>query len=122
MSIDSEIIFNRLEKLKECLGKLKPISDLSLKDFQNDTISQDVVERNLQIVIHACLDIGTHIISALSLERSQEYKDVFAIPGREGIIPDDFASKNVPMASLRNLLVRGYHKLDMRKIYENLQN
>lgn len=103
------------------MEKLKPVSAVSLKEFLEDTVSQDIAERNLQIAIQVCLDIGTHIISALGLEHPQDYKDIFPILGKEGIIPDEFASKITSMAGFRNILVHDYLKIDLNRVYSNLQ-
>ncbi|MDI6891768.1 MAG: DUF86 domain-containing protein [Actinomycetota bacterium] len=103
------------------MEKLKPVSAVSLKEFLEDTVSQDITERNLQIAIQVCLDIGTHIISSLGLERPKDYKDVFSILGKEGIIPSQFASKIAPMAGFRNILVHDYIEIDLNKVYSHLQ-
>lgn len=113
---------SRLEKLKECLEKLKPLSKVSKKEFLSTSGFQDIAERNLQVAIQCLLDMGNHLIAALGLRRPEDYEETFIILSEEGVLPKKFALKIAPMAGLRNILIHEYLKVDLEKIYEHLQN
>lgn len=68
------------------------------------------------------LDIGEIIISMEKLKRPQSYKEIFRTLGENGIIPEAFARKIEPAAGLRNVLVHIYAKVEIGRLYENLQN
>lgn len=121
MDINQENINLHLKELRECIDKLKPISDVGKEKFINDPILPDVANRNLQLAIQNCLDIGNHIIAACGLELPQNYGEIFEILGKEGVIPAGFSQKIAPMANLRNILIYENLKVDLEKIYEFLQ-
>lgn len=121
MAPDDKIIDERFKRLEKCLIKLNNARNIPYEDFINDENLQDQVERNLQIAIQICLDIGNHIISALGLNPPETYSDIFEILGKENIIPGDFAQKIKTMAGFRNILVHDYIKVDNKLVFESLQ-
>lgn len=92
-----------------------------MEEFLASSAFQDIAERNLQVAIQICLDVGAHIISALGLKRPEEYGDVFRILGEERIIPPEFAQKIIPLAGLRNILVHEYLEIKLDRIHECLK-
>lgn len=121
MAPDDKIIDERFKRLEKCLIKLNNARNTPYEDFINDEDLQDQVERNLQIAIQICLDIGNHIISALGFHPPETYSDIFEILGKENIIPVDFAQKIKTMAGFRNILVHDYIKVDNKLVFESLQ-
>lgn len=120
--VNKELILDRLSRIRENLKYLKELSKLKIEEFTSDFKAVGSAERLLQISIEACLDIGNHIISRCGLERPREYKDVFLILGRKGIIPYPFAERLVPMVKFRNRLVHLYWKVSEKEVYEVIQN
>lgn len=120
--VNRELVFDRLSRVRENIKHLKELGKLPMKEFVSDFKATGSAERLLQISIEACLDIGNHIISRCGLERPREYKDVFIILGREGILPYVFAEKLIPMVKFRNRLVHLYWKVDETEVYEIIQN
>lgn len=120
--INKELILDRLSRIRENLKYLKELGKLKIEEFTSDFKSVGSAERLLQISIEACLDIGNHIISRCGLERPREYKDVFLILGRKGIIPYTFAERLVPMVKFRNRLVHLYWKVSDKEVYEIVKN
>ncbi|MFQ6083149.1 MAG: HepT-like ribonuclease domain-containing protein [Candidatus Aminicenantia bacterium] len=62
--------FNLLDKYYH---KLKEKQNISKEEFLNNTDIQAIVERNSQLAIERCLNIGTHLIAALPLEYAEDY-------------------------------------------------
>ena len=103
------------------MDKLEPLRKVDRQEFLTNSGFQDIAERNLQVAAQICLDIGTHIISALGTKRPQDYKEVFLILAEEEVIPQDSGKKIAPLAGLRNILVRESLEVDPGKIYAYLQ-
>lgn len=120
--VNRELIFDRMSRVREYVKNLKELAKLPMEEFVSDFKSRNSAERLLQISIEACLDIGNHIISRCGLERPREYKDVFLILGREGILPYSFAEKLVPMVKFRNRLVHLYWEMDKKEVYGIIKN
>jgi uncharacterized protein YutE (UPF0331/DUF86 family) len=102
----------RVARLRDLSSRLK-----SLSDYQRSADSQDIAERNLQIAIEACLDIGKIIISAMGLPEPQDNKNIFVALVKAGMLSAKSLEFLVPMAGTRNILVHGYDKVDDSLVY-----
>jgi len=99
----------RLRRLAEKLN--------SFDDYHCSDDAKDVAERNLQIAIEACLDIGKIIISREKLPEPKDYKGVFWALAQAQIIRSETLRFLSDMAGARNILVHGYDKIDNGLIY-----
>lgn len=99
----------RLEAVAACVD--------SFAVYSRSRDLQDIVERNLQVAIEACVDIGKIIISRKGLREPRDTKDVFYILAEAGVVDPKTLEFLVPMAGARNILVHGYDKVDDSVIY-----
>lgn len=60
--VDVEVIKQRLNQLSASLNKIERFKEISLEEFLEDDIIQDVVEYNLFIAINMMIDIAIHIV------------------------------------------------------------
>jgi uncharacterized protein YutE (UPF0331/DUF86 family) len=102
----------RVLRLKRLAEKLNSFDDYHCSDD-----ARDVAERNLQIAIEACLDIGKIIISREKLPEPKDYKGVFLALAQAQIIRAETTRFLSDMAGARNILVHGYDKVDNGLIY-----
>ncbi|MCL5611721.1 MAG: DUF86 domain-containing protein, partial [Chloroflexi bacterium] len=79
-------------------------------------------ERFLQLAIEATIDIGSHIVSDLGLGQVNWYSDIAAILAEKNYISIDLREKWVRMIGFRNILVHDYLQVDLRIVYDVLQN
>jgi uncharacterized protein YutE (UPF0331/DUF86 family) len=100
---------NRLEVLSQNLS--------SFQDYQSSSDAKDIAERNLQVAIETCLDIGKIIISREGLKEPKDNKGVFAVLAEAGFLESKNLTFMIPMAGTRNILVHGYDKVDDTLIY-----
>jgi uncharacterized protein YutE (UPF0331/DUF86 family) len=100
---------NRLEALSRNLS--------SFQDYQSSSDAKDIAERNLQVAIETCLDIGKIIISREGLKEPKDNKGVFAVLAEAGFLESENLTFMIPMAGTRNILVHGYDKVDDTLIY-----
>lgn len=115
-------IEQRLERLKKSLTKLEPLKEKTKDEFFQDDYLRDIVERNLEVSIQACIDIANRIISLDELEKPKDYYNAIIILGKENILPYDFAQRFAPVTGLRNILIHQYLDLDWDEVYNNLKN
>jgi uncharacterized protein YutE (UPF0331/DUF86 family) len=76
----------------------------------------------LQVSLECMLGIGEIITSMEKIKRPESYKGIFRALGENGILPEAFARKIEPAVGFRNVLVHMYAKVEMDRLYENLQN
>lgn len=114
-------VTRRLEKLRECLGKLEPLRQKAREDFDQQPYLKDIVERNLQVAIQCLIDVANRIISIEDAQKPKDYYEAFLILGNIQILSRDFAREIAPLAGFRNILVHEYIGLDWELVYDYLQ-
>jgi uncharacterized protein YutE (UPF0331/DUF86 family) len=122
MTVDRALIAARVAKIRVELRHLARLETLSAAEFLASSTEQHAVERELQIVIEACLDIGHHVISREGLRRPGDYREVFEVLREAGIIGTDLGRRLEEMASFRNRLVHGYLDVEPGRVYELARN
>lgn len=90
--------------------------------FVKDDLITSAAERNLEVAIQACLDIASHIVAQIALEKPQENKELFSILAKHNIIPGNLSKRLVLMSGLRNILAHEYLEIDEEKVYFSIKN
>lgn len=121
MVFSPDVIYKRLEKMREEVKYLRTYQDMPFEDFKGNFEHFKTAERCLEIAIECCLDIANHIISQEDFKRPDRYENVFEILVEHGILASDFAETLKGMARFRNLLVHEYLKIRLDKVYEKTQ-
>ncbi len=120
--LDIRVIETRLRKLNKNVGRLKRHSNITLEDYLNNEDLQAIIERNLQVAIQCCIDIGNYIISRQRLEIPDEEVNIFIILAQNNIISKELAEKIKGMVRFRNILVHDYIDIDHEVVYNTLPN
>jgi uncharacterized protein YutE (UPF0331/DUF86 family) len=99
----------------------RPVVYLKSIDPENINLEENyemrsAIERNFQLSIECAIDIGELIISKEGFERPEDYRSIFLILGRHGVLPKDFAEKLSAAAGFRNFLVHMYEEVDLEII------
>jgi uncharacterized protein YutE (UPF0331/DUF86 family) len=112
-------IERKMIAVQERVARLRRLADRlsSFDDYDRSEDSRDIAERNLQIAIEACLDIGKIIISQKRLPEPKDYKGVFLALSQAHVIRSETTRFLSDMAGARNVLVHGYDKVDDGLIY-----
>ena len=112
-------IERKIKKVEERLQRLKMLEGAlsSFTDYQKSLDAKDIAERNLQVAIETCLDIGKIIISQERLNEPKDNKGIFVVLSESGYLSEESISFMLPMAGTRNILVHGYDKIDDSLIY-----
>lgn len=98
--------------IEERLRRLKSFRNLSFERYLKDSLIKDAVERNLEVALQACIDIGKMIIKREGFRDPADNKGVFVVLAENGIISEESLKFLIPMAGTRNVLVHGYDKVD----------
>ena len=112
-------IERKMIAVQERVARLRRLADRlsSFDDYDRSDDARDITERNLQIAIEACLDIGKIIISQKNLPEPKDYKGVFLALAQAHVIRSETTRFLSEMAGARNILVHGYDKVDDGLIY-----
>jgi len=121
MPIDKEIIENHLDQLKDYIADIENM-DFSEESLVKDRDIQHLLSHRMHIAVEVCIDIATHITSALELPGRNSAVDVILLLGKKGILTKEFSEKFQQAPKLRNLLIHGYDNIDYRMLYKDYKN
>ena len=89
------------------------------KGFVENVDIHDLITFRIQQSVETSIDIATHIIASLSLERKERAKDAFLLLGSEEIIKQDLALRMGKAADFRNRVVHGYNDFDFSLLFKD---
>jgi uncharacterized protein YutE (UPF0331/DUF86 family) len=110
--VQTEVIRRKLSVIINNLKALEPFDKISADDYATDLYRRKAVERLLQELIEAAIDINTHIIVETGGPVPDNYFDTFLRMGELGALSMVLAKAIAPSAGLRNRLVHQYDELD----------
>ena len=114
--MDTSSVVERLRRLKTEIEGLQPFVHLSLDEYLADGDRQLIVERRLQLAAQVCIDIGNYLVAYYGLQTPEKPENIFAVLGREKLIPAPLAQKMTGIVRFRNILVHGYLAIDPVKV------
>lgn len=112
-------ILKKILIVEERVKRLRHLSQTinSFESYLSSARDKDVAERNIQVAIESCLDIGKILIATHQLKEPNDNKGVFMVLAESGIIKTALLKFLIPMAGTRNILVHGYDRIDDALIY-----
>jgi len=120
MAPDSEIVRDRVHRVRRYLKDLDGFSRISEEDFLQNTERQYTVLHALQLAIEASVETAMHICSADGLGVPSTYAESFDYLERERIVDPSLGGDLRAMARFRNLVVHAYADVDIARVYEIL--
>lgn len=84
-------------------------------ELEDSDVLLTYVERKLQLAAQVSIDLGNHLIAYFGFETPKDYKDIFEILAKEGVISKDLSSNMKKIAGFRNILVHDYLSIDVGK-------
>lgn len=118
--IDTVIVTTRLEFIARYLDNLKRFEQINLDDYLINFDNQLIIERILQLITQAAIDINEHILSKLNPGKSETNFNAFIALGKYGVISPELAQQIAPSSGLRNRLVHEYDDIDPQKVFESI--
>lgn len=120
--VNREIIFTRLDKLKEYLGYLESIKKYSKGEYLANYLLYGSSERFLHLAIECVIDIGNHIISDMNYRKPESNREIFQVLFENKLLDEKLTKSLSNMAGFRNILVHDYVKLNKEIVYEIIAN
>jgi len=115
--IEPAIVLAKLNAMSEYLESLQRFETISLEEYLGDRDRQLIVERLLQLVIQAGIDINRYLLKRLEIEQPETNFEAFIAVSRQGIIATELAERLSHSVGLRNRLVHFYEDIDAIKVH-----
>jgi len=122
MTVREQFVLDKMTIAKEYLVKARKFFD-TMNDQQilQSELHLHTLERYLQLIVDATLDINNHIIKELDLESAKDLKGTFYILSDNQILDQHFAQKISDVVSVRNQIVHQYEKIDNKKFIHDFR-
>jgi uncharacterized protein YutE (UPF0331/DUF86 family) len=104
----NEVLFRKLERLKEEVLFLETNRTKLLKTLKTSIETKKITERSVYLCAEITLDIADLVIAIKGLPKPSTYSDSIYKLGDYKVIPKSFARKFVYIAGLRNFLAHDY--------------
>lgn len=120
--VEAATVRRLLETIEQRLSRLTQEAATPLGAYLEDDDLQDIVERNFEVCIQACIDLGLHVLADLPRPLPDTYRGVFVALARERLIPEELASRLERMAGFRNILAHGYTDVVAERVHAALED
>lgn len=120
MTLHSEVVRERLRKLREVVQNLGALQAIPLDQFVSSFRHYWLAERGLQLAAEVVFDIGNHILAGTFNVHPQDYEDVTRCLADRGVISAALRDRLKGLGRFRNILVHGYIDIDERRVHEHL--
>ena len=120
--LDQERVVRHLQDISSTLQVLENLRQVPYEEFAGDPRTCWAVEKGLERCIQNVLDLSAHILASLGCSVPDDYGSLLLELGKRRILPQEFARRISPMAGFRNILVHEYLEVDLREVYDALQN
>jgi uncharacterized protein YutE (UPF0331/DUF86 family) len=116
-------ILTKAEYVGEAVAILAEKRDnLDFETYRANREERDVVEREFQTAIEACIDIGRMILTNKAETVPETNPAVFERLGAIGVLDDDLATQMSRAAGFRNVLAHRYgNEIDDQDVFNVLQ-
>lgn len=118
--VEAGTVRKLLEAVEDRLRRLTEVAGTPLAAYQADRDLQDKVERNFEVLIQACVDLGLHILADRPVAMPETNRGVFSALVAEGLIEPELGPCLEKMAGFRNVLAHGYVELVAEHVHANL--
>lgn len=115
-------IQGRIDFLMDNFKKLDILKKYSFEELKSSFERVDSIIHRLQSSIEALLDIGRYIIAELGLRIPNTNAEVIQILNGEGFVSKDKMKDYIEMIGFRNRIVHEYNSVDLKMLYEIIQN
>jgi uncharacterized protein YutE (UPF0331/DUF86 family) len=112
-----EIVRRKLSHLTGYLDELATYRDVTFDEYVARGGPRRAVERLVQLVVEAAIDINVHVATELEGRPPSDYRTSFAAAARVGLIDPALAERLAPAAGLRNALVHDYVEIDDARVH-----
>ena len=122
MTLRKQFVEDKMTIANEYLLKARAIlGAMTTEEILRSELNLHTMERYLQLIVDAVLDINNHFIKEFNLEPAKDLKGTFQILAANNILKKEFAQKISEVVGLRNLIVHQYEKVDIKKFLEDFR-
>ncbi len=112
-----DVLLRKLTYLRQVLGDLAPYQNASLDEVILDHYK---IERIFELLVVAATDILNHLLGERDLV-ADTYRDTYKLAADQDLLPADLAERLQNAASMRNLIVHLYERIDYKILRNSIE-
>ena len=113
VEFDVDVVEARLRDLSRRLDRVAARKPRSLKQLADDEDLQDILSRNLELAIQACVDVAAHLCGAYGVVPATA-GDAFEALAKRGVVSRPLATRLKRAVGFRNVLAHEYVEIDWK--------
>jgi len=106
------VVQARLAQMRELLGDLDRLGDVSAEQLRSDRFLRHVVQHVLVQLVQLAVAINSHVAATLAGEAVTDYRASFDAAVGAGLLDAELAAALKPSVGLRNVVVHEYVDID----------
>lgn len=111
-----DVLLRKLSYLRQLLADLAPYENATLDQVLTDHYK---LERIFELLVVATTDILNHKLAERGLI-PDSYRDSYKLAARQGLLPADLAERLQDAASMRNVIVHLYERVDYAILHDSI--
>ena len=115
--IERSVIERKLDSIRTNLTDVRSLIDKGIESYVKNGLDRKVMERSLQLVIEAAVDINLHVLRERFELVPDDSTKSFGMMAQNGILSIELAEALAPSVGLRNRIVHEYDVLDAEKVF-----
>ena len=120
--IDRRRVEHLVNHVQETLNRLQSQQEKEFEEFAEDFQAVDASLYELQTMLEAISDIAMHVVGGANLGSPNSRPEAIEMLAKNGIIPQELAEKVSQAVRLRNVIVHHYPSVNLRIVYDVIQN
>ena len=113
IEFDVEVVEARLRELSRRLDRVAARKPRSLRQLAADEDLQDILSRNLELAVQACVDVAAHLCGAYGVVPATA-GEAFEVLGKRGVVSRPLATRLKRTVGFRNVLAHEYVEVDWK--------
>ncbi|MCL6581361.1 MAG: DUF86 domain-containing protein [Firmicutes bacterium] len=115
------LVADRAQTVRNSLARLRELAGLTQDVFREGRDNYAIAEHHLRRALQALLDLGRHVVVKSGWGNPSNYREVFDLLERGGVLPPDLAERGRALAGYRNRLVHDYAAVGPNELWEVLR-
>jgi len=115
--MDRQIVWQKLESLRKCLGRISDKCPETADLLALDLDAQDIITLNLTRAVQLCVDVAAHLIAGRNIAAPGTMGETFDALAQAAIINDELAIRLKRTVGFRNIAVHNYEAIDWQIVY-----
>ena len=112
----SNILSKKVDVIRKRLKRLQKYRLLTVEDYLDSDDAQDIIERNLEVLIQAAVDINKSLLKRLSALDPKELQNLknsesFVFLAQNNILSEELANELAESGGFRNVLAHLYDEI-----------